>query len=439
MDLKSEVLTEKKKSIQWQTIIIVALASFYMLSIGFKIVNTRTQLYSADILAFWSVGKIADEFGYSHIYDLEKLKVFQAQVMSELGLLGQNETQGFVPTAVPYLAIFVFPFQFLSRLELHSAGLVWLIVNLIVLLGYLLFFFRHIQAESGINKQKVYALLLVLISYPVFDNFWEGQINVFLMVCVGEFIRNASLKKPVIAGIWLGGLLLKPQLLILIVPVMLILRYWKVLTGFLISSFAIISSSWALAGTQGMLQLITLLTKYSTGMTTNSADIMINWRMIGVNLNSLTHSSFGWVIATLGMLATLMAVIYLAAQKPAFGSANWMVMTLGVFSATLAFTWHAHNHMAMVLVPLLFVTSISGRLPFKVLDVWSLIPPIVWMGIALTVVIMPFLVDRMSFNFLGFTFVISRFLANLIILIYVVIHIKDISGSPQGVEANNSN
>jgi len=435
---KSETLTENKKSIHWQTIIIVALASFYLSSIGFKIVNTRTQLYSADILAFWSVGKIADEYGYSHIYDLEKLKVFQAQVMSELGLLGQNELQKFKPTAVPYLSIFIFPFQFLSRLEIHTASLVWLILNLIVLIGYLLFFFRHLQAESGIKKQRVYALLLVLISYPVFDNCWEGQINVLLMICVGEFIRNASLRKPVIAGVWLGGLLLKPQLLILIVPIFLFLRYWKVLAGFLISSFVFISSSWVLSRTQGMAQLITLLSKYSTGMTTNSTDIMINWRMIGINLNSLSHSSLGWVIAALGMLGTLMAVIYLVAQKPAFGSATWMFMTLGIFSATLAFTWHAHNHMAMVLVPLLLTTSVSGRLPLKILDIWSLIPPIVWIGLSLIVVTIPFVADQMSFNYLGFTFVISRFLVNLIILIYVVIHIKDVLVTPKAMEVNSS-
>ena len=45
------------------------------------------------------------------------------------------------------------------------------------------------------------------------------------MIRTGEFIRSSLNKKPVLSGIWLAGLLLKPQLLILIVPIILLMRY----------------------------------------------------------------------------------------------------------------------------------------------------------------------------------------------------------------------
>ena len=53
----------------------------------------------------------------------------------------------------------------------------------------------------------------MLISYPVHINLYYGQVEVFLVICVGEFIRSAVNKKPILSGIWLGGLLLNHKCL----------------------------------------------------------------------------------------------------------------------------------------------------------------------------------------------------------------------------------
>jgi len=93
---------------------------------------------------------------------------------------------------------------------------------------------------------------MMLLYFPVFANFINGQVNVFLLVCTGEFLRNVMEDHPFTAGLWLGGLLLKPQVLILIVPVILILRYWKIFAGFFASSAVILLTSLALSGWNGM-------------------------------------------------------------------------------------------------------------------------------------------------------------------------------------------
>ena len=36
----------------------------------------------------------------------------------------------------------------------------------------------------------------MLLSFPVIMSLTEGQVEVFLVVCMGEFIRNALNKKP---------------------------------------------------------------------------------------------------------------------------------------------------------------------------------------------------------------------------------------------------
>ena len=57
---------------------------------------------------------------------------------------------------------------------------------------------------------------------PVFLNFFFGQVNLWLLICAGEFFRAFLSAKPLKAGLFLGGWLLKPQLLILIIPFLLI-------------------------------------------------------------------------------------------------------------------------------------------------------------------------------------------------------------------------
>ena len=46
--------------------------------------------YGGDYLAFWSAGKVADEKGYSEIYNLENLKSVQMQALSKLGFLQKS-------------------------------------------------------------------------------------------------------------------------------------------------------------------------------------------------------------------------------------------------------------------------------------------------------------------------------------------------------------
>ena len=123
----------------------------------------------------------------------------------------------------------------------------------------------------------------MLLSFPVIVSLTEGQVEVFLVVCMGEFIRYALNKKPLLSGIWLGGLLLKPQLLIIIIPILMIQKNWKVLMGFFASSGVIIGSSFILSGTKGMRSLIDLWIRFSAGIATSSPERMINWRMVAVN------------------------------------------------------------------------------------------------------------------------------------------------------------
>ena len=413
MNRNKKIFSLDFRSINWKAILLFTIACFY---VGLIVIWERDSgspiKYGGDYLAFWSAGKVADEKGYSEIYNLENLKSVQMQALNKLGFLQKS----ILPA--PYLSVFLVPFQLLSRVELQLSYWIWTLFNLLVLIGYLVFFFRNTSPGKSVSLPDWGLLLLLLLSFPVFDNLANGQLNIFLMICTGEFIRNSLNNKTFLSGVWLAGLLLKPQLLILIVPIILLMRYCKVLLGFVVSSMAIMLTSLLLSGFAGMNGLINLLTRWGEGNAVTAPETMINWRMVGVNLSILTESSTaGWIITGLGIALTVLGVYFLVKRNPAYGSPEWVVIMLGVYSATLAVTWHAHYHMAMVLIPFLIYASANKLLPGKISFLWVILTPIAWFGVLVIGAITLYFAKINIFAYQEPVIAFSGLIVNLVVLI----------------------
>jgi hypothetical protein len=340
----------------WRRLGLVAIFTFYILNFLFVAANTKMWIsLGNDFLAFWSTGKIADEYGYDQVYDIEILTQVQNQILDPQDDPGLH----FQPIPTPYFSLFIIPFQLLSKLNIKVAFFLWTIANLILFLAYLAFFIKSMARHLGGNNYPLLLGLSVIISYPVFINFFSGQIEVLLVICAGEMIRSAVAKKPAVAGAWLAGFLLKPQILILILPALLLMKNWKSITGFLLASAGILIPSLALSGFQGLISMISLWFNYVPGIASNSPQAMANWRMLAININHWTNSSAGWVVAGIGMAATLIICIMLCRKNVNFGSKSWGIQWMGIFAASLAFTWHSHLHMMMALIPFILFCALN--------------------------------------------------------------------------------
>ena len=235
----------------WENLALAAVLTLYLLQIGNVLINGMIcQPLAFDYCAFWSAGKIINERGIADIYDLDILSQFQKDIYPQ----ANSSSIPFTPVDVPYLPIFFLPFQFFSLINLPLSYVIWTLINLIGLICYLRFFTMEVAGYSLSFR----LLLFILLSLPVFINLHEGQVNIWLGVCAGEFMRAILTDKPYKAGAWLGGWLLKPQLLIFIIPFLLIKRSMKALSGFIISTTAVMTISFGLINTNGLLNYINI-------------------------------------------------------------------------------------------------------------------------------------------------------------------------------------
>lgn len=353
----------------WQNLALAAIFAFYAAQVGLEIFRNNLFIsVGADYLSFWSVGHIANTQGYEDVYDLDVLKGVQEPLVPD----PDDSFKVFTPVPTPFLPIFILPFQALALLRPAVSFLVWTAFNLLVLILYLRFFIRSIAPQQSSDR----LLILLLVSFPIFSSLFWGQVNVFLVICVGEFLRAAMGGKAFRAGLWLGGLLLKPQILILIGPALLLQRSWKTLLGFATIAAALLAASIGLAGLDGLYNMASLWLGYAGGLPTNAPENMMNWRMLALHLGAFTTPTLGWGFAIAGMILTILAGLYLWLRRIPTSARKFVVAVFGTLAATGAATWHSHLHMLMVLIPAFIYLFIQDRLPAKALSLWVFSLPV---------------------------------------------------------------
>lgn len=394
---------------RWENLAIAAALTFYLIKMIFIISDfSLCENVGLDYCAYWSAGKLINEKSFSSVYNLNLLEQAQNEIYP------QADHPNFQTFAVMYLPIFLLPFKFFSLIDLTTSYLIWTFINFVGLILYLRFFTIKISGTSP-SKRLV---LISLLSLPVFINFYEGQVNTLLVVCIGEFIRNILEDKDILAGLWLGGWLLKPQLLILIIPFLLLKRLFKSFTGFMLSTILIFGSALIFIKPNGFIDLANTFKEAGEGGVVSNPAAMINWRMLGWHLNSLTNTTIGWIVIIIGSLLTTAIVLYTFTRKINDNSTNQIFAFLGIFAATCAVTWHSHLHMSMILIPPLIYLRMKSEIKESLFIAWIFVPVFVeFLGYLIT-----FLLRANNLSFSNFqALALSRGLTGLILNSLIIV------------------
>jgi hypothetical protein len=354
---------------------------FYSAYLGWTL--ARQGLFDnigVDYRSFRASAQIARTVGFSKIYDLDVQSQFQRPIYDSSpgpwllpSLRFGYEIQPFV-----YPAVFVvplLPFSFGSPV----AGLVsWTIVSLF---GMVLYFRRFQKAIGACAASGVLAALL--LSFPAFTNTFYGQVNVLLLIAAGEVLLAGLKGDDLAAGLWLGGFLLKPQLLVVIVPGLLLSRSFRTLRGLAFSAAALLGSSLLLAGPEACLDNLRLMFAFGTGMPSNSPQVMMNWRALGGNLQAVLGIPGQATMAIVGggMILTFAAALWLWRTPSQDRAGRYGTVILATLAATTTIAWHSHIHMALLLfAPLLYLQS-KRILSKRLLLVWALLPSVLFFAL----------------------------------------------------------
>jgi len=349
----------------WQNLAIAAVLVIYLIQLWVEHYRLF-WFFGADFTAYWSAGHIANQWGYINIYDIDL--VTKIEHFMRTGSYVSDITFSHLP--MPYLPILVLPFQLIALFTPATGFYIWFFINLFVGASYLSFFTKNI-----VHPHKKTILALFILSFPFFQNLFWGQINLILMISLGEFIRATENDKEVQAGMWLSLLILKPQSIVFIVPALFLARKMKPLFGLAIGTALLLGISLLLTGIEGIRKMLDLWFGLANTIPATVPEAMGNWRMVGVFINHLSNSNFGTYLSITLSLLTIVGCGYLWITTFKLLKKHFYIVILNIFAATGIATWHSHVHMAVILIPVLLALSLEGTLPQKILSLWVFLPP----------------------------------------------------------------
>ncbi|MCX8068090.1 MAG: glycosyltransferase 87 family protein [Anaerolineae bacterium] len=361
-------------------LLLFAMGTLYLLlALGLLLNEGLFSLIGVDFRVFFASAQIAWEEGFPKVYDLSTQEVVQQTLVAPYTSSRVGTLWFFYPPP------FLLPFLPLVPLGIARGFLVWLLVNLLLFIGYLN---RFLQATEGSERplrsahlasgpnERLLLISLALLSFPSFTNLLCGQVNVWLMVCVGEFQRNWG-RNPFRSGLWMGGLLIKPQVLLLILPFLILSGEWKVLSGFSVVLVAIGVLSFMLLGPKGMEVWVTQFISHTGNEPSLHPQLMINFRMVGELLSIWLPEIAPELSAGLSIGVALLALLYaIRVNKRASEQREEMLLLL--LAATTIVSWHMHAHTALILLPPLLYHVLTGQISTRFFTLWTLLPPAVY-------------------------------------------------------------
>lgn len=307
-----------------------------------------------------------------------------------------NEEQAIAyPYRVPvnvFQPFFIYPpiaallFAFFALLPYDVARFVWFIVSAVALAASLLLLERTLGLTGRAAAAFRFAAIIFL---PVFQTLFQGQVTGFLLLAFAAAAAFLVRGEPLLAGVSLSVVTVKPQLLVVVLPVLLVRGRWKVLAAF--TAAVVVEGLVALvvlgpATTAGYLRVMLALPTWGT-----TSGLMLNGA--GESLYGLAHAllagraaDLGWFVAAVVVLVAscLYAWVARGAAVPfvlaVIGglliSPHLILYDLTLLLLPAVTAWGLARSKGVKLVPtlLLFYFAVVAALPVELLSPVRLSP-----------------------------------------------------------------
>lgn len=320
-----------------------------------------------DFRGYYAAAQIASQHGFAEIYNQQVQEQYQESLSFRCP--DNSHAPPLIRVSMPYLPVFVVVFLPFTFVDFTNAYILWVTLNLVALLAYL---YRFTYALG--ERVKFIRVMQWVLCVAVFSNLVLGQMNVFLVICLGEFVLFNINSQRYRGGFWLGGLLVKPHTLILLLPGLIIHKDWRSLAGFSSSALAIVLASTVLAGWSGVLSAVNLARQFF-GPLIATGPTMMNFRALALNLETIMPAWFAWAVAISGIGLVTGFTLYLWRQPIGMTGMGFMGIITATLAATFAVTWHSHFYLLALLLPFLVIFDSKQVISPVYRWAWMVIPP----------------------------------------------------------------
>lgn len=343
----------------WVSVLgLVCLALFWGVLIWVLVARIGLFLgIGVDFGAFHAAARTFLSDGPASVYDLDKLAVH----VEPLRAYYVPEDAELRVLPVPYPPLFVLLVMPFALLPAHIGFIAWVSVNA----GLVAWVLRDVVKRLGGTGWTT--IPTVLLSLPVVLGLWAGQPVGFLLLIFYKVYRALERGDDLRAGLWLGLLLIKPQLAIGILAVLVWKRRWHALTGAVIARGAVALLSLLILGADGLVTFYRSILDHASetpgAVDTSGATEMISWRgivaLLGQGLSE--HQALAVTIVLSLLTLAVLPVIWRGDWRP--DQPRFARQMLATAIVTILVGYDMHSHGALILIVPAMILFLQGDAP----------------------------------------------------------------------------
>ncbi|HEX4322248.1 MAG TPA: glycosyltransferase family 87 protein [Acidobacteriaceae bacterium] len=235
-------------------------------------------LLPCDFVYFYGIGHIALNYPLAELYDYPLVLRITDQVYPLHDLVwGPNPYP-------PYVGLL---FSIYARVSFLQAYLLWVITSLGLYLTGVMAILKGVFPSEPLKRSLV--ICFALGFYPFFIcTLKNGQLSTLAVFAVGLAILQESKGRPFLGGLALSLLVYKPTLLLLLGPMLLLTRRFRMLGGF-VTGFAVLAGITTASGGAGIwLTYLHSLSFFRQFIASQGKSVLQLWEY--VDFNSFSYS-----------------------------------------------------------------------------------------------------------------------------------------------------
>jgi hypothetical protein len=306
-----------------------------------------------DFMAFYSAGRIAQEYGWSKVYDGDLQREIQQ------GLVGFElaEEQPLIFIHLPYIVPIL---KFITDANFVTSFIRWAILMLAVCVLASFSLFRTISHSETVSGNPVLFLGGVILFFPFFQSLLLGQDTAVLLLGTVFWCTGILKKQHWVTAVGLALTTIRPHIcIVLLLPVLF--KTPKLWFPFFAAAGFLMFSSFMLVGMEGTIAFLRAIqiSATGTGYGTNESGML---NLIGLvlrlfpALDEIAVHYMGWAGYIAGICAA--CLLWQKANAP-----DWNLLGITIVLA-LFFAPHLHYHdLTLLVIPLAFLSVRHEHFP----------------------------------------------------------------------------